>query len=210
MDVMNMANKILIFILTVIFINTLSTVAFSNENSLDKLSYEYVYLNINNKQFLQNYPYHVTNFTYHNYIYYDIKKDFNKINKIMKCMAAIYDNNLNWHDIVSKINYYREMAVLSNIISRKTSIQYHKKFLYIVYKAEECLISGKLNAKNLSGEVNTYKYTAIKIISEQETNVKSSDKPKTIIELQKTSNDLKAKLFDDKELNKDKDINNLY
>jgi len=204
-----MANKKPMIILILIFINIFSIITLANGKDKNDLNYEWVYSNIKNKQFLKKYPHHITDFAYNNYMNYDIKKDFNKINKVMKCLTAIYNNNPNWQDIISKINYYREMAILSNIISKKASIPYHKKFLYIIYKAEDSLIAGKLKIKNLAGEINTYRYTAIKIITEKESISKLDDKMLTIIELQKKSDSLKAKLFADPELINTKDINDL-
>jgi len=199
-------------VLTSMFISVNFSSIQANEKSANDLAldYEYVFTNINNKSFLHNYPYHITNFTCHNCDYNKLKNNLNKTKKIAICLTAIYSNNLYWHDIISKINYYREMSRLTNIISEEASIKYYKKFLYLIFKAEESLISGKLKVYNLDEEIYTYRFTAIKILSEQNSNKKSLTKSYTMKEIIEKTKSIKDKLFSDNELIHTKDINNIF
>ena len=205
-----MIKKIFIisFIINLLFLSIL--LASNNSSSQLNLDYNVVYSNINNKFFLSNYSCNIVNFTFYNYDRYKIKNDINSIKKFIKCLTAIYNNNPKWNDVISKINYYREMAILTNLISEEASLKYYKKFLYLIFKAEEGLTSGKLKIKNLDEEICTYRFTAIKVLYEHDTNKNSIIKEPTIKELNENSKKLRDKLYSDVELINSNDINNLY
>lgn len=199
---------LIIFIINIIYSSIL--LADNNSHSQLNIDYNLVCSNINNKIFLRNYSYNIINFAFYNYDRYKIKNDKNSIKKFIKCLTAVYNNNPKWNDVISKINYYREMAILTNIISEEASIIYYKKFLYLIFKAEEGLKLGKLKLKNLDEEICTYRFTAIKVLYEHDTNKKSIIKLPTIKELNEKSEKLRDKLFCDDELINSNDINNLY
>lgn len=207
-----MKKEFLIFfnIFLLIIVNYASAIQANEKTNEIIIDYEYVYKNINNKIFLQNYPHNIVDFTFYNYNHCNVKNDINRINIFIECLKAIYNNNHNWHDIISKINYYREIAILTNSISSDESIKYYKKFLYLIFKAEDGIVSGKLKVFNLEEEIFTYRFTAIKILSEHYENKKILTNPNIINELIKKTKNLKDKLFSDNELINTKDINDIF